>query len=379
MLQICIGKSQEVILFMKCRQCGSKISEEFVACPYCGIRLDGADPAGASPSSSSNDPGVKEALKQLIETFGLDILKDNKKLISLLSDYIPEYEKERRLIKTVVNNDVFKTLLEGSADQKLAVNKSREYMIKELFISEGAAEFILECFTYALGWQYEPVVNYGKAYGYKDESAAPPAKKIPSASKPSASKSETHEDSNLPKKEFTSTNAMKYRFRGRANIPYGFTSIESFAFDSYKFLRVVKLPDSISVIGEYAFSECKRLKSVVLPNSLRVIKKSSFSSCERLLSINIPHGVSSIEDSAFSFCQKLTVINLPNTVSNIGTEAFSGCENLTKIKIPDSVKFIGERAFEFCPKLTIECANGSYVHKYCRANKLNFTTYEPID
>lgn len=363
---------------MKCRQCGSKISEDFVACPYCGIRLDGADPSG-TVSSASNDSGVKEALKQLIETFGIDILKDNKKLISLLSDYIPEYEKERRLIKTVVNNDVFKSLLENSSDQKLAVNKSREYMIKELFISENAAEFILECFTYALGWDYEPAVNYGKSYGYKDTSAGTVKKSTAAVPEKSDSKSAKSDDSSLPKKEFTAVNAMKYRFRGRANIPFGFTAIESFAFDSYKFLRVVKLPESISVIGEYAFSECKRLKSVVLPNSLKVIKKSAFSSCERLLSINIPRGVSSIEDSAFSFCQKLTMINLPDTVSNIGTEAFSGCENLTKIKIPDSVKFIGERAFEFCPKLTVECANGSYVHKYCRANKLNFTTYEPIE
>lgn len=362
---------------MKCRQCGSKISEDFVACPYCGIRLDGAEPdAGARPTSS-DDTGVKEALKQLIETFGIDILKDNKKLISLLSDYIPEYEKERRLIKTVINNDVFKTLLDSSADQKLAVNKSREYMVKELFISENAAEFILECFTYALGWKYEPLVNYGKSYGYKEDKPVSPAKKkinsIVSAKEETPAESQ---ENTLPKKEFTSFDALKYRFRGKAYIPYGFTGIESFAFDSYRFLRVAKLPESMSVIGEYAFSECKRLKSVILPDSLRVIKKSAFSSCERLISINIPNGVYSIEDSTFSFCQKLTSMVLPNTISNIGSEAFSGCENLTKIRIPDSVKFIGDRAFEFCPKLTIECVNGSYVHKYCRANQLNFTTYE---
>ncbi len=364
---------------MKCRQCGSKISEDFVACPYCGIRLDGAESGGgAVPASTSNDSGVKQALKQLIETFGIDILNDNKKLISLLSDYIPEYEKERRLIKTVINNDVFKTLLEGSGDQKLAITKSREYMIKELFISENAAEFILECFTYALGWSYEPVVNYGKAYGYKEENASSTSTKKKSvvSSGKEESASSAKDEPSLPKKEFTSFDALKYRFRGRANIPYGFTAIESFAFDSYKWLRVVKLPDSMSVIGEYAFSECKRIKTVVLPPSLRVIKKSAFSSCEKLISINIPTGVSSIEDSAFSFCQKLTSIILPPTVSNIGSEAFSGCENLTKMKIPDSVKFIGDKAFEFCPKLTIECVNGSYVHKYCRANKLNFTTYE---
>lgn len=361
---------------MKCRQCGSKISEEFVACPYCGLRLDGADTDTGSGPAASHDNGVKEALKQLIETFGVEILNDNKKLISLLSDYIPEYEKERRLIKTVVNNDVFKNLLEGSADQKLAVNKSREYMVKELFISENAAEFILECFTYALGWEYEPVVNYGKSYGYKSENAPSPRKKAAGSSASHDDRTPAKEENTLPKKEFSSFDALKYRFRGKANIPYGFTSIESFAFDSYRFLRIVKIPESVTVIGEYAFSECKRLKSVVLPDSLRAIKKSAFSSCERLISINIPKGVYSIEDSTFSFCQKLTSIVLPNTVSNIGSEAFSGCENLSKIRIPDSVKFIGERAFEFCPKLTIECVNGSYVHKYCRANQINFTTYE---
>ncbi len=362
---------------MKCRQCGSKISEEFVACPYCGLRLDnvGEGSVNTSVSTSSNDSGVKEALKQLIETFGLEILNDNKKLISLLSDYIPEYEKERRLIKTVINNDVFKTLLEGSGDQKLAVTKSREYMIKELFISENAAEFVLECFTYALGWSYTPVVNYGTSYGHKEETAAPVKKVSSSVVRKDNITSSPKNEPELPKKEFTSFDALKYRFRGRVNIPYGFTAIESFAFDSYKWIRVIKLPDSMSVIGEYAFSECKRIKTVVLPSSLRVIKKSAFSSCERLISINIPTGVSSIEDGAFSFCLKLNSVVLPNTVSNIGSEAFSGCDNLSKIKIPDSVKFIGDKAFDFCPKLTVECVNGSYVHKYCLANKLNFTTY----
>lgn len=365
---------------MKCRQCGSKISEDFVACPYCGIRLDGAEPenTGVRPASASGDNGVKEALKQLIDTFGIDILKDSKKLISLLSDYIPEYEKERRLIKTVINNDVFKNLLDGSGDKKLAINKSREYMIKELFISESASEFVLECFTYALGWEYTPVFSYGNSYGHKEEAPAAPKKKIGRAAVHESAPAEKPENQ-LPKKEFTSFDALKYRFRGKANIPYGFTAIESFAFDSYRFLRVVKIPESVSVIGEYSFSECKRLKSVILSEGLDVIKKSAFSSCERLISINIPYGITSIEDSAFSFCQKLQSIELPNSLSNIGSEAFSGCENLTKIRIPDSVKFIGDRAFEFCPKLTVECVNGSYVHKYCRANQLSFTTYESND
>ena len=68
---------------------------------------------------------------------------------------MPEYEKERRLIRNVIANDLISQML-GEPDQKLAIVKAREYMLNDMFLSETAGEFVLDCFTYMLGWAFTP-------------------------------------------------------------------------------------------------------------------------------------------------------------------------------------------------------------------------------
>lgn len=309
-------------------------------------------------SQFENIVEVKEALKKIIEEHGVELFKDSKRFTGLLNDYMPELEKERRLIKNVIANNVITQMLE-EPDQKLSIVKAREYMLNDMFLSATAAEFVLDCFTYMFGWPFTPEIR-------EEPVQTVPVKEAP------VNKESSESDANVKQKPFRPFDAIKYKIFPNVKISEGYTMINSFAFDGYNFLKTVRIPSSCKVIGEYAFSECKKLRAVTLPDTLRVIQKGAFSSCSSLERIEIPWGVTAIEEGTFSFCTNLEDIVIPATVSSIGDEAFEGCETLRDVTLPETIKFIGNNVFAFCPAITIQCRENSYVHKFCMTNGIHF-------
>lgn len=339
---------------MLCKYCNTELGDSVNVCPNCGKLV-------VLPNSQfENIVEVKEALKAIVDEHGIELIHDSKRFTGLLNDYMPEYEKERRLIRNVISNGIIPQML-NEPDQKLAIIKAREYMLNDMFLSAFAAEFVLECCTYMLGWSFNPEIK---------EQATVPA--VTPTYVPEKKNKEPDKEIKLKPKPFKPFDALKYKIIGNVKIPEGYTAINSFSFDGYGFLKTIKIPETVMVIGEYAFSECKRLRSVELPSTLRVIKKSAFSSCGALEKMKIPNGVDAIEEGTFSFCQNLEDIEIPESVSSIGDEAFEGCETLRYVLLPDSIKFIGTNVFAFCPNITIQCRENSYVHKFCMTNSINF-------
>jgi RNA polymerase subunit RPABC4/transcription elongation factor Spt4 len=344
----------------RCTNCGKQFASNLRACPYC-----------KTPSTSEEAKDtvhVMNALKEIYTTFGVETIRDKQRFVSILRDYIPEYDKERRLLTSAIENGIVDALSKEVADQESAIVKAREFMEREMFLSSNAIDFILESVTYMLGWDYAvaPVQDDVEIIEEKLEEEKP---------KESRSKGDEKEQAKGAEKEtkiFTASDAMKYRIKGVVEIPSGYTAIKGFAFDEFSFLKSITIPEGVVAIGEYAFSNCSKLSTVNLPNSLRFIKASAFESCTKLTSIDIPNGVISIEEGTFQFCENLQSITIPETVGSIGASAFSCCENLGMIHIPDSVKYIGEDVFNYCSNVIVECVEYSYVHKYCQANGITF-------
>lgn len=348
---------------MRCNYCNNEISDNASTCPKCG------KPVTFLGSQFENIVEVKKALKAIVDENGTELFKDSKRFTGLLNDYMPEYEKERRLIRNVLANNVISQML-SEPDQKLAIVKAREYMLNDMFLSDVAAEFILDCVTHMLGWSFTPEIKAPAPA--PAPVSAPKERNTVRARAAAPEKAAESNDREIKPKPFKPFDALKYKIIGNVKIPEGYTTINSFAFDGYGFLKTIRIPSTVQAIGEYAFSECKRLRSVELPDGLRAIKKSAFSSCGSLTSISLPYGIDSIEEGTFSFCASLEDIYIPNSVSSIGDEAFEGCESLKYVMIPDSVKFIGSNVFAFCPNVIIRCRENSYVHKFCMTNGLDF-------
>ncbi|MDE5754177.1 MAG: leucine-rich repeat domain-containing protein [Oscillospiraceae bacterium] len=351
-----------------------------------------------------NTVAVSQKLKGMLQQFGNEILSNPDQFISLMNDYIPEYEKERRLLKNVTKSGVLTAMQRGD-NQKISEMKAKEYMMNEMFLSESAVEFVMVCFTYLLDWPYEttmpeqgamaapaqafpaqpqfvnanpfsppPAAGYG---GQPMTQAQPmanmaqpvmpqqtaPAPQRPAAPQPVVENPIPEID---PTQIFKNSDAARSRLKGNVKVPGGYMMLDNFCFDSFKFMKNIELPSTLIVIGQYAFSECKRLKTIAIPSSVRSIGQGAFSQCEKLNKVSIPAGVTEIADTTFQFCYNLEIVDLPNTIISIGSSAFEGCESLRKLMIPDSVKQIEEDAFSHCSDLVIRCYDRSYVQRYCR-------------
>lgn len=331
---------------MRCENCNAELADTNVVCPECGT------PVSRNVEGFENTVIIKKELKNILEQHGQDIITQTDRFVGLLNDYIPEYDKERRLLRNMLEAGVLKRMIKDGND-KTAIMSAKSYMIGELFISENAAEFVIVCFAHILGWKYETQI-------VKKEPVEDPAEE---------KKEEKQKGPiNINAKIFRPIDAAKSRFKANIVIPEGITRIDSFCFDGFGFLRTIELPSTLAAISEYAFSECKRLRGVELPESLKIIRQGAFSQCAKLAIVKLPKGILEIEDNTFQFCRSLEVVDVPPTVSSIGSLAFSGCDSLRKLFLPDSIKFIDENAFAYCPALTIRCYENSYVHKYCLTN-----------
>lgn len=340
---------------MKCESCQAEISSGSRVCPECG------GPLPQKIQGFENAVKIQKILRAIYVASGKNILSNTFRFTALINDCLADFEKERRLLVNMLNAGILKGMME-EADRNIAIMRARGSMQNDCFIIENAAEFVLVCFTYVLGWTYEPPMKT-KTAAEKAVSEDKPANET--GSQPEKAKAIAAEE-----RTFRKLDAVKYRLSKSVIVPQGFTAIESFCFDKFGFMRTIELPETLLTIGEYAFSECKHLASVELPESVRIIQQGAFSQCAGLTKIKIPEGVLEIADNTFLCCQSLETADIPETVTSIGANAFSGCDKLREIFLHDSVKYIDEGAFLQCPELTIRCFENSYVHKYCLSHDI---------
>ena len=347
---------------MQCEKCRAELPPNSISCPECGA------PALQTIEGFDNTQHMQLQLKTLFKEhadalflkYEGSLMFHTKRFVALLNDYAAEYDKERKLLRAMVEDGILGVLLSEQGNHEMAATKARSIMLGEKFLSENAAEFVLASLTYMLGWPYESPLRVPEKTAEDD---APKSRVRPVS---------------VNDNVFSRSAANKYRFLSRnVVIPEGCTKIEEFSFDGFGNLRAVQLPESLLAIGEYAFSNCRHLRLIELPASLRLIGQAAFTQCEKLVSINLPAGIMEIADSTFAFCKSLEVVEIPDTVSSIGEQAFAGCEKLRKLTLPDSVKFIDKNAFAYCPRLTIVCVENSYVYKYCLSNAIPVETYLP--
>lgn len=341
---------------MKCSKCGAELESGVRTCPKCGtlvpLEIDGFE----------NAVKIQQQLKAIVDEYGIETVSDVHRFISLVKDYLPEYDKERRLIINALLAGAAKFITDEK-DHEIAIMRSRSCVLSNCYVTYDASEFVMACFSYMLGWEYTPSEQTEEETS-SDNSAAEEQTAAPQPDK----------NLRIDSKVFRPVDAARFRLSGNVTIAEGYTKIDNFAFNGFGRMKTVTLPSTMMALGDYAFSECKRLKGIELPPSIKKIQRGAFSQCSKLTTIKVPAGVLEIDDDTFSFCESLEICELPNTVSNIGAQAFCACDKLRKLFIPESVKYIEPNAFAECPELTIRCYENSYVHKFCIKNDIKFET-----
>ncbi len=349
---------------MQCRNCHKELEPDSIFCDECGT------PVAPTVEGFENTYQIMRILKTIIDNHERKVIVNTCKFVGLLSDYLVDFDRERRMLVYILNTGILKKMA-FSDDPNIAVKMARNSIRNECCLNENATEFVLVCFTYVLGWIYDP----NKRKQKQEEQAAEEQQNVTIESEaPKEQAPKPAVPMSIDMRVLHPADAGRFRFARNVTVAEGYTMIDSFCFDGFGSMRTIKLPSTLMAIGDYAFSNCKHLRGVELPPSLKLIKQGAFSQCTDLTVIKIPKGILEIEDNMFLCCQSLEVVEIPPSVSSIGAQAFSGCDKLRKLFLPESVKYIDENAFLYCPELTIHCYENSYVHKFCLSNGIKFET-----
>ena len=281
-----------------------------------------------------------EILKDIVATYGVDLIKDSHRVNALLMDLAPNNSRERKLVCSVLREGVGSELIsvvdKADMEQRQCIRRCVIQIKNETWIAEEAAEFAIQVIAYSLGINCEI--------------------KAPDRNRANNETAQRAKFKALIKGEYHGD----VQRIGQALQEY--TEIGYKAFSSIIDLKEVILPETITVIRSRAFQNCTNLESIQLPSSLEQLGESVFCGCNKLRSIKllnnktyavingmlvnkqrkalvrsqneqgkgkcqIPGEITSIEPYAFdqSFAE---IITLPKSTTYISRKAFYQCLNL---------------------------------------------------
>lgn len=134
---------------MVCKNCKSSWTSivQMDTCPFCGKSLKEIE---------EEPTDISSAIRLIVKERGLDVLRNYKLMVSLISDYVQGYEREKKLFKIVGSNGVLEQIRRicnesNSGQQQLLVQKSKSILMDEAFLSEENAVLILNIIFIGVG------------------------------------------------------------------------------------------------------------------------------------------------------------------------------------------------------------------------------------
>ena len=137
------------MFYCKCENCQSEWNgiKQLDCCPFCKTKI---------AVQTSNFIKIDEALSYIFSVHGIDVVKENNRLVALLSDYAPTLERERKLIRLALSLGVYSDLImvnkDDNSSQELAVNKAVSKLHNDAFMDPIIAKEIIGWFISYLGW-----------------------------------------------------------------------------------------------------------------------------------------------------------------------------------------------------------------------------------
>ncbi len=134
---------------MKCLNCGSEWNTnssypQLKSCPFCGKPL-------SVPNDNKEEITVSKTIKGIIDQFGLDIILQKNKFLSIFGDYAPRLKKEKKMISIALDENIADLFVNCEIEEREAnIQKARRAM--NLIMSESAIDLVISSFIDALGW-----------------------------------------------------------------------------------------------------------------------------------------------------------------------------------------------------------------------------------
>lgn len=126
----------------RCNKCGSewKSNIKSTRCPFCGNEF--------YSSSETSLMSVSGAISQIISDRGIDVLKNGRIVISLVTDYVQGCDRDKKLLRIAVQNDALLVLYSiHQADNQEQKDLISQRLIKKLendaFLSKENSQYIV--------------------------------------------------------------------------------------------------------------------------------------------------------------------------------------------------------------------------------------------
>lgn len=258
---------------------------------------------------NDNNTTIKKALSDIVASYGIEIFADTNRTNALLKDFIPQHDKERKLIVLALREgfgaELQRYVPKGTESGKQFAYKWEKRLVSDIWITEEAAHFVVGRLAEAvgiLGTDAERVLSGGEV---ERPEGAELIKGI-------------HEESENP------NNYLK-----------GYQIIGYKAFASNVSLESVAICDSVKVIRSKAFAHCERLRKVEIPSSVEQIGGKAFMGCTSLAEIVTLH-------PGKYACQAGLLID---TANNTLLRA-ANTEGKTRVCIPNDIRRIQAYAFD---------------------------------
>ena len=285
---------------------------------------------------------IREAIINIKQNFGEDIISDPERLNAILMDYVPNMTKERKLIINALKDGIFAHILRGIEDnhdsKEMVARKCTTMLMSDLWIAEEAANFVIDVLLeFYLGVKlYESNDNALETVLIKGE------------------------------REFKSI------IEEQDLIQYTCIGYKAFAYNVD--LKEIRIPDSIEVIYPKAFIGCSKLEQISIGKSVRSIGSNAFEGCNSLKKIHtkdnthyiiISDSIIDVSKGKLLRClgRENIEIKIDKCVKSIGRKAFEGI-NVEKIVIPESVVEIDGDAFfqtSVLKEINVDKNNGKYT------------------
>lgn len=144
------------MFYYKCENCQSEWNgiKMLEICPFCDTKV---------VIQNSNFTKIDEALSYIFGAHGIDVVKENNRLVALLSDYAPTLERERKLIRVALSLGIYSDLLTVSksdkSSQEFAISKLVSKLHNDAFMDPIIAKEIIEWFVKHLDWENKTLVQ----------------------------------------------------------------------------------------------------------------------------------------------------------------------------------------------------------------------------
>lgn len=281
---------------------------------------------------------ITKALNEIVEAYGVGILQDVHRANALLKDFLPQYEKERKLILLALEEgigaDLQAVVQRDRTEQVRMITKWERRLVTDHWITEDAAQLVVSQLTGALGIasRDSPRLESGTA----EEGLLPGEVELIKG---------MHQESEKPE-----TYLHRYRIIGYK------------AFSSNTKLETVDISDSIVQIRSKAFFNCVKLKKVVIPSSVKQIGRRVFFGCKALEEISAPGGstycckegllIKSAEQELLRATTQSqnAVVRIPDGIQMIQEFAFDG-STAKRVILPRNLKVLERNAFYRCDRL----------------------------